>query len=82
MLANHYAIDFDGPVGGGFGDITAPTLVMHGDLDPLLPPAHGEAMRDAVPGAQLVWLPGAGHDLPRPLWDVFTTELIRHTDQS
>jgi pimeloyl-ACP methyl ester carboxylesterase len=82
MLGNHYAIDFDGPVGGGFGDITAPTLVMHGDLDPLLPPAHGEAMRDAVPGARLVWLPGAGHDLPRPLWDVFTTELIRHTDRS
>lgn len=79
MLSNHYAIDFDGPDGGGFADITAPTLVIHGDLDPLFPPAHGEALRDAVPGARLVVLPGAGHDLPRQLWDVFVSELIRHT---
>jgi pimeloyl-ACP methyl ester carboxylesterase len=79
MLTNHYAIDFDGPSGGGFGDISAPTLVVHGELDPFLPLAHGEALRDAIPGARLVVLRGAGHDLPRPLWDEFVSELIRHT---
>jgi pimeloyl-ACP methyl ester carboxylesterase len=79
MLVNHYAIDVDGPQGGSFGEIAAPTLVVHGDRDPLLPPAHGEALREAIPGAQLLLLPGAGHEVPRPLWDLFVAALVRHT---
>ncbi|MFI9587761.1 alpha/beta fold hydrolase [Streptomyces sp. NPDC052236] len=79
-LVNHYAIEFDEPARGGFGDIAAPTLVVHGDHDPLLPLAHGEALRDAIPGAELLVLKGAGHDLPRPVWDDFVSALVRHTD--
>jgi pimeloyl-ACP methyl ester carboxylesterase len=78
-LTNHYAIAFDGPAHGGFRDIDAPTLVVHGDHDPLLPLPHGEALRDAIPGAKLLVLKGAGHDVPRPLWDVFVPALVRHT---
>jgi pimeloyl-ACP methyl ester carboxylesterase len=77
-LANHYAMTFDGP-SGGFADITAPTLVVHGDQDPLVPLPHGQAVRDAIPGAKLLILEGAGHDLPRPLWEVFVPALIQHT---
>ncbi|MGH3909326.1 MAG: methyltransferase domain-containing protein, partial [Pseudonocardiaceae bacterium] len=79
IATSHYAIDVDGPTRGGFGDITAPTLVVHGDRDPVLPLPHGEALRDAVPGAKLLILEGAGHDLPRPLWDEFVSALVRHT---
>ncbi|MEV0224932.1 alpha/beta fold hydrolase [Streptomyces sp. NPDC050704] len=79
-LVNHYAIEFDEPARGGFGDITAPTLVVHGDHDPLLPPPHGEALRDAIPGAQLLVLKGAGHDLPSPVWDDFVSALVGHTE--
>jgi pimeloyl-ACP methyl ester carboxylesterase len=78
-LVNHYAIEPDRPAGGGFGDIAAPTLVVHGDHDPLLPLPHGEALRDAIPGAELLVLAGAGHDLPRPVWDAFVPALLRHT---
>lgn len=78
-LTNHYAIDFDGPVGGGFGDIHLPTLVVHGDHDPVFPVEHGRALRDAIPGAQLLILKGAGHDVPRTVWDTFVSALIRHT---
>lgn len=79
-LTNHFAITVDGPARGAFGDITAPTLVLHGDRDPLLPLPHGEALRDAIPGAELVVLAGAGHaTVPRPLWTVFTPALARHT---
>ncbi|MEU0938184.1 alpha/beta fold hydrolase [Embleya sp. NPDC005971] len=78
-LVNHYAIDQDGPTRGGFGDIAAPTLVVHGDHDPLLPLPHGEALCAAIPGAKLLVLAGAGHDLPRPVWDEFVSALIRHT---
>ncbi|MEV4516295.1 alpha/beta fold hydrolase [Dactylosporangium sp. NPDC049525] len=76
---NHYAMRFESPAGGGFEDLRVPALVVHGDLDPLLPLPHGQAVRDAVPGARLVVLPGAGHDLPPQLWDMFTEELLRHT---
>ena len=31
------------------------------------------------PGATLLILQGAGHDLPRPLWDVFVPALLQHT---
>jgi pimeloyl-ACP methyl ester carboxylesterase len=79
-LANHYAIEPDGPAGGSFGDIAAPTLVVHGDQDPFLPLPHGEALRDAIPGAELLVLKGAGHDLPRPVWDDFVSALVRHTE--
>lgn len=77
-LVNHYAMTFDGP-SGVLGDITAPTLVVHGDRDPLLPLPHGLALRDVIPGAELLILEGAGHDLQRPLWDVFVPALIQHT---
>lgn len=78
-LTNHYVMNFDGPTRGGAGDIEAPTLVVHGDRDPVFPLPHGEALRDAIPGARLLILQGAGHDVPRPLWDVFVSALVRHT---
>lgn len=78
-LVNHFLIDFAGPVGGGFSDITAPTLVVHGELDPVFPLPHGEALRAAVPGAELLVLDKAGHEVPAPLWDVFISALVRHT---
>jgi pimeloyl-ACP methyl ester carboxylesterase len=79
-LVNHYAMDIDGPERGGFADITAPTLVVHGELDPVFPLPHGRALRDAIPGARLLILRGAGHDVPRPLWDTFVPALVQHTE--
>lgn len=49
------------------GTVTAPTLVLHGEADPLIPLAGGLATAQAVPGARLVTFPGMGHDLPRAL---------------
>lgn len=41
--------------------IRARTLVVAGDEDVACPPAHGEAIAAAIPGARLVRLPRAGH---------------------
>ena len=76
-LQNHFAIEIDGPATGGFGDIVAPTLVVHGERDPVFPLAHGEALRDAVPGSELLVLPEAGHELPRALWQRFISAMLR-----
>jgi pimeloyl-ACP methyl ester carboxylesterase len=42
-------------------EVTAPTLVMHGTADKLVQPGNAELIANAVPGARLIWLAGAGH---------------------
>ena len=78
-LTNHYAMTFHGPVGGGFGDLSMPVLVIHGSADPLLPLAHGEAIHAAVPTSRLVVLEGAGHGVPDALWETFADTVAGHT---
>lgn len=46
--------------------VTAPTLVIHGLVDPLVKPSGGVATAMAVPGSRLLALPDMGHDLPGP----------------
>lgn len=48
--------------------ITTPTLVIHGEADPLIPVAAAHDLARRIPGAQLELIPGWGHDLPDPLW--------------
>lgn len=59
--------------------LRVPTLVIHGDRDPLVTKSGGEATAAAIPGARLIMIPGMGHDLPRPLWETIVdaiSELI------
>ncbi|MGW1674089.1 alpha/beta fold hydrolase [Streptomyces sp. NPDC002324] len=79
-LVNHYTMSFAGS-SRDFAAIKAPTLVVHGDHDPVCPLPHGHALHDAIPGAELLVLKGAGHDLPRPLWDTFVPALLQHTER-
>src|SRR3954467_8994194 len=48
--------------------VDVPTVVIHGDADPLVTPSGGEATAKAIPGAELRVMPGMAHDLPKPLW--------------
>jgi len=50
------------------GAVAAPTLVVHGEADPLIDVSGGHATAAAVPGAELLVVPGMGHDLPRETW--------------
>ncbi|MFC4063663.1 alpha/beta fold hydrolase [Actinoplanes subglobosus] len=56
-------------------ELRVPTLVMHGELDPLGRPAAGRRIAASVPGARYVELPGAGHDLPREIWPTVVREI-------
>ena len=62
---NHFAMELDGD---DAGTLTLPTLIIHGDRDPLFPLAHAEAQRRRIPGAQIIVLEGTGHELPRASW--------------
>ncbi len=49
--------------------ITAPTVVIHGDADPLVPVTGGRDTAEHIPGADLRVIPGMGHDIPPALYD-------------
>jgi pimeloyl-ACP methyl ester carboxylesterase len=48
------------------GEIRAPTLVVHGTADPLVPFPNGVRIAGAIPGARLAELSGCGH---LPMWE-------------
>ena len=43
--------------------IKAPTLVIHGQCDRLVPPGNSQLIADRIPGAKLILIPNAGHIL-------------------
>jgi pimeloyl-ACP methyl ester carboxylesterase len=56
--------------------VTIPTLVIHGDADPLINVSGGHATAAAIPGAQLLVCPGMAHDLPQELWDTIIDAIV------
>ena len=49
--------------------ITAPTVVIHGTADPLVPVEGGRETAASIAGAELLEIEGMGHDLPLALAD-------------
>ncbi|TFU03652.1 alpha/beta fold hydrolase [Polymorphobacter arshaanensis] len=63
------AIVADGDRRDRNASITAPTLVIHGDADPLVPVEGGHDTAASIKDAELMIIPGMGHDLPVQLVD-------------
>lgn len=72
------AIIADGDRSAMLARITAPTLVIHGEDDPLVPLAGGEDTARHIRGARLVTYPGMGHDLPLPLIEPMADAIADH----
>lgn len=73
------AIIDDGDRRERLAGVTTPTLVLHGEDDPLVRLAAGEDTAMAIPGARLVTIPGWGHDFPLALVDRIADEVAAHT---
>lgn len=57
--------------------ITAPTLILHGSVDPEVTTAQAEALTAVIPGARLVRLDGVGHEMPpAAVWPVVIGEIL------
>jgi pimeloyl-ACP methyl ester carboxylesterase len=80
-LRNHDILPEDDRPHGPVSSITLPTLVIHGTADPLFPIEHGEALADAIPGAQLLRLANAGHGIDRTDWDRVVPAILEHTSR-
>ena len=57
--------------------VRVPTLVIHGLADRLVHVSGGRATAHAIPGAELLLIPGMGHDLPTALWPTFAKGIER-----
>lgn len=55
----------------GLAGLDLPTVVLHGDADPLVDVSGGRRTAELVPGAELRLLEKMGHDLPPVYWDRF-----------
>lgn len=60
----------------GLAALTAPTMVLHGDRDPLVDISGGRRTAELVPGAELRILEGMGHDMPPSYWDRIVAALL------
>jgi pimeloyl-ACP methyl ester carboxylesterase len=58
--------------------VRVPTLVLHGEDDPLVPLACGADTARRIPGARLVTVPGMGHDLPTGVVERLLPPLLSH----
>jgi pimeloyl-ACP methyl ester carboxylesterase len=58
--------------------VKVPTLVIHGDNDPLIPVEGGIDTAEAIPGAQLLIIEGMGHDLPPAIWPQVIKAITKH----
>lgn len=58
--------------------VTVPTLVIHGDADPLVPVEGGIDTAEAIAGAELLIIEEMGHDLPPTVWDQVRGAIVKH----
>jgi pimeloyl-ACP methyl ester carboxylesterase len=78
---NHWRIEGGESTRSRLGQVTAPTLVVHGTEDPFFPPGHGVALAQEIPVAELLLLDGVGHQVPPPsTWDRVVEAVLRHTN--
>ena len=62
--------------------IKAPTMVLHGEADPLVPVIGGRDTAANITGAELRTVPGMGHDLPPALYEIFTQTIWRAVERA
>lgn len=72
------AIIDDGCRRSRLASVRTPTLVLHGEADPLVKVEAGEDTARHISGARLVTIPGWGHDIPLPLVPRVAGEIVAH----
>lgn len=72
------AILADGDRRADLERLHVPTLVIHGDADPLVPPEAGRDTAAAIPGAAYLEIEKLGHDLPEPVIGEMVAAITAH----
>lgn len=61
------------------GQVTAPTMVIHGEVDPLVTVSGGIRTAEVIPDAELHLIPGMGHDVHEAIWTDVMDLVSAHT---
>jgi len=77
MLRQLMAIVADGDRSALLARIQAPTQIIHGEADPLVPVPAAPDLAAKIKGAALDLVPGMGHDLPPSLWPRFVDDIAQ-----
>ncbi|MDP9840039.1 pimeloyl-ACP methyl ester carboxylesterase [Neorhizobium huautlense] len=77
-MFNHGALSTTEDWAGQYRNVDQPTLVIHGEDDPILPIENGRALARSLPCARLLSMPGVGHELPARVLDFLTDEIAAH----
>ena len=62
--------------------LAVPSLILHGEDDPLVLVDCGYATAKAIPNAKIKTYPGMGHTIPSQLYDDITKQILEHIDAS
>ncbi len=62
--------------------VETPSLVIHGDADPLVPIEGGRDTANSIPGAKFVSIAGMGHNIPEDLAPQIISEIVSHIKQA
>ncbi|PKN05873.1 MAG: alpha/beta hydrolase, partial [Deltaproteobacteria bacterium HGW-Deltaproteobacteria-7] len=79
MIRQSAAVLVHGYQKSAIASIKVPTLVIHGDADPLMPVEGGKETAQLIPGAKLLIIEGMGHDMPRETWQKIIDAISDHT---
>ncbi len=77
VLRQLAAINASGDRRTGLAGVRVPTLVLHGEADPLIRLTGAQATAAAVSNSRLVTYPVMGHDMPSELWPAMLEEICR-----
>jgi pimeloyl-ACP methyl ester carboxylesterase len=76
-LTNPYRVDAGAPWRARLGQLSLPTLVVHGTEDPVFPYGHAVALAEEIPGAELLAMEHTGHEhFPPPTWDLVVPAIL------
>jgi len=59
-----------------------PTLIIHGEHDPVMPIVHGKKLVATIPNANSLWIENMGHDLPDSKINEITGSIISHIEKT
>ena len=63
-------------------NIKIPTLIIHGDNDPLVKPKNAFHSHKLIPNSKLLMIENMGHLIEEPVFNKFKDELIQHLDKN
>ncbi len=61
--------------------VNIPTLIIHGDADPLVPVESGKDTAKSIPGAELLIIEGMGHSIPEEVAQKVIMAIVRHASR-